>query len=106
MIIAKFHCAARMASNLGFDVVDIKHCHGHLGHEFLSAHTRQGNYGGSFEDRTRFLGEVVQGISSAAPGLGIAVRLSASDTVPLHPDPKQSREGKLGRCAPEESNCT
>src|SRR6266436_2835592 len=37
-LIEEFHRAARMASELGFDFVDIKHCHGYLGHEFLSAH--------------------------------------------------------------------
>src|SRR2546423_12543244 len=46
-IIDEFHHAAQMAQELGFDFVDIKHCHGYLGHEFLSAHTREGNYGGS-----------------------------------------------------------
>ena len=54
-IIEDFHRAARTASRLGFDFVDVKHCHGYLGHEFLSAHTREGRYGGSFENRTRFL---------------------------------------------------
>ena len=44
-IIEDFHRAARMARELGFDFVDIKHCHGYLGHEFLSAHTREGKYG-------------------------------------------------------------
>ena len=68
-IIENFHRAALMAWKLGFDFVDIKHCHGYLGHEFLSAHTREGRYGGSFENRTRFLREVVQGIRSIAPGL-------------------------------------
>src|SRR5580692_8861660 len=53
-IIEQFHAAAVMARELGFDFVDIKHCHGYLGHEFLSAHTREGKYGGSFENRTRF----------------------------------------------------
>jgi 2,4-dienoyl-CoA reductase-like NADH-dependent reductase (Old Yellow Enzyme family) len=61
-IIEDFHKAGQMAWDLGFDFVDIKHCHGYLGHEFLSAHTRQGQYGGSFENRTRFLREVVEGI--------------------------------------------
>jgi 2,4-dienoyl-CoA reductase-like NADH-dependent reductase (Old Yellow Enzyme family) len=90
-IIADFHRAAVMAWKLGFDFVDIKHCHGYLGHEFLSAHTREGRYGGSFENRTRFLREIVQGIRSLAPGLEIGVRLSAIDTVPFHRDP--SAEG-------------
>jgi len=96
-IIEDFHRAAFMAWQLGFDFVDIKHCHGYLGHEFLSAHTRQGRYGGTFEGRTRFLREVVQGIRSLAPGLHIGVRLSAIDTVPFHRDPKQTSIGKSNR---------
>ena len=83
-----------MAWQLGFDFVDVKHCHGYLGHEFLSAHTREGRYGGSFEGRTRFLREVVQGIRSLCPGLHIGVRLSAIDTVPFQSDPSQSVNGK------------
>jgi 2,4-dienoyl-CoA reductase-like NADH-dependent reductase (Old Yellow Enzyme family) len=83
-LVEYFHDAARMARAAGFDFVDVKHCHGYLGHEFLSAHTRDGDYGGSFENRTRFLREVVEGIRSHAPGLGIAVRFSAFDTVPFN----------------------
>jgi 2,4-dienoyl-CoA reductase-like NADH-dependent reductase (Old Yellow Enzyme family) len=93
-IIEDFHRAAFMAWQLGFDFVDIKHCHGYLGHEFLSAHTREGRYGGTFEGRTRFLREVVQGIRSLCPGLHIGVRLSAIDTVPFRGDPIQSFNGK------------
>ena len=100
-IIKEFHCAAKMARELGFDFVDIKHCHGYLGHEFLSAHTREGPYGGGFENRTRFLREVVEGIRSISPGLPIGVRLSAFDIVPFHPDPSQSANGKLGPGIPE-----
>ncbi len=96
-IIEDFHRAAYMAWQLGFDFVDIKHCHGYLGHEFLSAHTRKGLYGGTFEGRTRFLREVVQGIRSLCPGLHIGVRLSAIDTIPFHSDPKQSTNGKSCR---------
>jgi NADPH2 dehydrogenase len=93
-IIEDFHRAAFMAWQSGFDFVDIKHCHGYLGHEFLSAHTREGRYGGTFEGRTRFLREVVQGIRSGCPGLHIGVRLSAIDTVPFHSDPNQKVNGK------------
>jgi len=92
-IIEDFHRAALLVWQLGFDFVDIKHCHGYLGHEFLSAHTREGRYGGTFEGRTRFLREVVQGIRSLAPGLHIGVRLSAIDTVPFR-NPKQPHSGK------------
>ena len=82
-IIEDFHRAARLAYEIGFDFVDIKHCHGYLGHEFLSAHTRSGDYGGSFENRTRFLREVVEGIRAVAPGMELAVRLSAIDSIPF-----------------------
>jgi 2,4-dienoyl-CoA reductase-like NADH-dependent reductase (Old Yellow Enzyme family) len=100
-IIEEFHRAAHIALELGFDFVDIKHCHGYLGHEFLSAHTRKGNYGGSFENRTRFLREIVQGIRTTAPKLEIGVRLSAFDTVPFRPDPSQSINSKLSLGIPE-----
>ena len=79
--------AAEMAYSIGFGFVDIKHCHGYLGHEFLSAITREGPYGGSFENRTRFLREVVEGIRKRVPGLRIGVRLSAFDLIPFEPDP-------------------
>jgi NADPH2 dehydrogenase len=102
-IIKGFHAAAVRACKLGFDFVDVKHCHGYLGHEFLSAHTREGDYGGRLEGRTRFLREVVQGIRSLAPGLHVAVRLSAFDTVPFFPDPQRSSPGKPGPGIPEAS---
>jgi 2,4-dienoyl-CoA reductase-like NADH-dependent reductase (Old Yellow Enzyme family) len=101
LIIEDFHNAARAVWELGFAFVDIKHCHGYLGHEFLSGHTREGKYGGSFENRTRLLREVVEGIRRTAPGLQIGVRLSAFDTVPFRPDPARSSDGKLGPGIPE-----
>ena len=100
-IIESFHRAARTTYELGYDFVDIKHCHGYLGHEFLSAHTRGGDYGGSFENRTRFLREIVEGIRCVAPGLEIGVRLSAFDTIPFRADPARSTPGKLGPGIPE-----
>lgn len=100
-IIEDFHKAARQAQQMGFDFVDVKHCHGYLGHEFLSAHTREGDYGGSFENRTRFLREIVEGIRAVAPGLKIGVRLSAFDLVPFHPDPALSKPGQPGPGVPE-----
>ena len=100
-IIASFHRAAQVAHEAGFDFVDIKHCHGYLGHEFLSAHTRGGDYGGSFENRTRFLREVVTGVRAVAPSLTVGVRLSAFDTVPFRPDSKRSSPSKPGPGVPE-----
>lgn len=100
-IIEEFIRSAKLAWQIGFHFVDIKHCHGYLGHEFLSAHTREGDYGGRFENRTRFLREVVQGIRAEAPGLRIGVRLSAFDMIPFRPDPATSQPGKPGIGVPE-----
>jgi NADPH2 dehydrogenase len=102
-IVEEFHRAARIAQQSGFDFIDVKHCHGYLGHEFLSAHTREGDYGGSFENRTRFLREVVEGVRAVAPGLQIGVRLSAFDTVPFHHDPAADAPRGLAVGAPESS---
>jgi NADPH2 dehydrogenase len=77
--------AAKLAKRAGYAFVDVKHCHGYLGHEFLSAVNRPGSYGGSFENRTRYLREVVQGIRAEAPGLEIGVRLSMFDFIPFKP---------------------
>ncbi len=93
-LIADFVRAAVRAWNTGFAFVDLKHCHGYLGHELLSATTREGKYGGSFENRTRFLRELVEGVRRDAPGLGVGVRLSAFDLLPF-------RMGKDRRGEPE-----
>lgn len=85
-LIGEFIQAAKRAQLIGFDFVDVKHCHGYLGHEFLSAYKRPGKFGGSFENRTRFLREIVQGIKRDCPGLIIGVRLSMFDVPPFRPD--------------------
>jgi 2,4-dienoyl-CoA reductase-like NADH-dependent reductase (Old Yellow Enzyme family) len=82
-LIDDFVLSARQAATLGFDFVDIKHCHGYLGHEFLSAVDRDGAFGGSFENRTRFLVEIVDGIRTEAPTIKIGVRVSAFDWKPF-----------------------
>lgn len=86
-LIADMVTAAVRAQRAGFDFVDIKHCHGYLGHEFLSAVTRPGRYGGSFANRTRFLTDIVNGIRRDAPGLAIGVRLSLFDSFPFQKGP-------------------
>ena len=75
--------AAKQSYEMGFDFIDLKHSHGYLGHEFLSAYSRPGRYGGSFENRTRFLRELVKGIRQEVPGLEIAVRISTVDFPPF-----------------------
>ena len=82
-ISADYVAAARLAQRAGFAFVDVKQCHGFLGHELLSAVDRPGRYGGSLENRTRFLSGVIDGIRAAAPGLAIGVRLSIFDVVPF-----------------------
>lgn len=86
-LVADFVIAGKRARDAGFAFVDVKHCHGYLGHELLSAHDRPGRYGGSFENRTRFLREIVAGLRAEAPGLRIAARLSAFDTLPYRKGP-------------------
>lgn len=86
-LVEDFITAATLAKEAGFHFVDIKHCHGYLGHELLSATQRPGKYGGSFENRTRFLRNVVLGIQKEIPDLRIAIRLSAFDITPYEPDP-------------------
>ena len=100
-LIDRFIAAARIAESCGAHFVDLKHCHGYLGHEFLSAYTRPGPFGGSFENRTRFLRELVSGVR-AATKLKIGVRLSAFDFVPFRPDPSKSDGKKLGPGIPED----
>ncbi|MGH9433057.1 MAG: NADH:flavin oxidoreductase [Terriglobia bacterium] len=85
-IVEAFAAAARLAREIGFDFVDLKHCHGYLAHEFLSGYRRSGLYGGSFENRTRFLRELVEAIRTSAPGVEIGVRLSAYDSIPFTQD--------------------
>lgn len=101
-LVDDFVLAASLAHACGFHFVDVKHCHGYLGHELLTAVDRPGRYGGSFENRTRFMREIIEGIRAKAPGLAIGVRLSAVDFVPFRPDPALSSPGALGPGIPED----
>lgn len=75
--------AAVLAGEIGFDAVDIKACHGYLNSELLSAYTRDGKYGGSFENRTRFLINIVDKIKDRlGDAIDITLRLNAYDAVP------------------------
>jgi NADPH2 dehydrogenase len=71
-------------------------------HEFLGAFARPGDFGGSFENRTRILREIVEGIRAGGNSIDIGVRLSAFDTVPFKPDPSRAEPGKLGPGIPED----
>ncbi len=101
-IIDNYIRAAKIAHRVGFRFVDVKHCHGYLGHEVLSAHTRDGKFGGSLENRTRLARQIILGIQAECPGMMIGVRLSAFDHPPFKPDPTRGGDGKLGPGIPEE----
>lgn len=84
--------AAVLARRAGFAFVDVKACHGYLGHELLSAVDRPGRYGGDLDGRSAFLRRAIVGIRDAAPDLAVGVRLSAVDLVPHRPGPDGTGE--------------
>lgn len=86
-LIGNYIHAAELAAQAGFHFVDLKHCHGYLGHEFLTARSRSGKYGGSIANRSRFLREMVTGIKDRVPNMKIGVRLSLFDLIAFEPDP-------------------
>ena len=88
-LVDDFIAAAVMADKAGFTFIDAKHCHGYLGHELLSGFDRPGKYGGSFENRTRFLRDIVSGVNASAPRLKIGVRVSIFDYLPYLPGDDQ-----------------
>ena len=72
---------AQLAKETGFDAVDIKACHRYLINELLSAHTREGRYGGSFENRIRFLLNIIDKLK-ASVDIDITIRINAYDALP------------------------
>lgn len=79
-----FAAAAKRAVEVGFDVIEIHAAHGYLMHQFYSplANTRNDEYGGSFENRVRFLLETVTAVRSAiGAATALFVRISATDWV-------------------------
>jgi 2,4-dienoyl-CoA reductase-like NADH-dependent reductase (Old Yellow Enzyme family) len=85
-LVGDFGAAARVAADAGFDFVDVKACHGYLGHELLSAVDRPGPYGGTtVAERTTFLRRCIEAVRRDAPEIDVAVRFSAFDLVPHRP---------------------
>jgi 2,4-dienoyl-CoA reductase-like NADH-dependent reductase (Old Yellow Enzyme family) len=75
---------ALLAYQAGFDAVDIKACHGYVVNELLAAFARQDSrYGGFFNNRIRFLTNVVQKIRQEISQIGLAVRMNAYDGIPF-----------------------
>ena len=93
--------AALLAKEAGADFIDLKHCHGYLLHEFLSARSRSGPYGGSLFNRTRLLRDIVAAIRASGNLIDIAVRISVFDFVPYRPDPAGASGKTLAVGQPE-----
>ncbi len=74
---------AKLAYEAGFDGVDIKCCHRYLNCELLSAYNREGDFGGSLENRTRLLREAVKGAFEVVGGdFIVSSRLNVYDGFP------------------------
>ncbi|MFM7013988.1 MAG: NADH:flavin oxidoreductase/NADH oxidase [Actinomycetota bacterium] len=81
-LVEAFAEAAKRSVDAGFDAVEIHGAHGYLIHQFLSpiSNDRTDNYGGSFENRTRLLMEIIQAIRNVIPSeMPLFLRLSATD---------------------------
>ena len=81
-LVSAFAAAARRACEAGFRVIEIHAAHGYLIHEFLSpiSNQRTDAYGGSFENRTRILCEIVAAVRDSWPERApLFVRISATD---------------------------
>ena len=74
--------AARRAAAIGVDFVDIKQCHRYLLSELLAARTRPGRYGGSLENRTRLVRNVIGRIRDELPDLVVVTRMNAYAGIP------------------------
>ena len=100
----RYVAATLRVRDIGLDFMDIKQCHRYLLSEMLAARTRPGKYGGSLENRTRFVREVLARIASKAPDLVLATRMNFFDGVPYSEEPADrhrracaGRDGELSR---------
>lgn len=94
-VVNDFAAAARRAWEAGFEAIEIHAAHGYLIHEFLSplSNVRQDSYGESFDNRTRFLREIVTAVRRVWPeSHPLFVRISATDWAEGGWDPDQSTE--------------
>ena len=93
--VQNFKNAAIRALNAGFDLMEIHAAHGYLIHQFLSPHSnkRSDEYGGSFENRIRFLLEIVEAVNSVLDeNHPLFVRISADEYAENGWDLQQSVE--------------
>ena len=91
-LVPLYAASARLAREAGFDGVDIKACHRYLLSELLASHTRQGPYGGSYENRTRLLMNIISEVrKTCGKDFIIACRFNVFDG---HPYPYGFGEDK------------
>ena len=88
--------AARLAAKIGVDFIDLKQCHRYLLSELLAAKNRPGPYGGSLENRTRLIRQVIGRIRDESPGLLLATRFNAYDGIPY----RAAQPGAIGEPCP------
>jgi 2,4-dienoyl-CoA reductase-like NADH-dependent reductase (Old Yellow Enzyme family)/thioredoxin reductase len=83
-VVQAFGSAARRAVEAGFDAVELHAAHGYLLQQFLSIHSnqREDEYGGSMENRARFILECIQEVrAQVGPDFPISLRISAEEVI-------------------------
>ncbi|WP_058365321.1 NADH:flavin oxidoreductase/NADH oxidase [Haloparvum sedimenti] len=98
-LIESFADAAERALDAGFEVAEVHAAHGYLLHEFLSpvANERDDEYGGSFENRTRLVREVVEAVREVWPDdKPVFVRISGTDWIDDRPSWDREQSARLG----------
>lgn len=96
----QFLYGAKLAWKAGFRAIDLKVTHGYLLSELMGAKTREGRYGGSLENRTRFIHNVIRKVQAEFGGdMLIAMRLGCFDSVPY----RKNEQSKLGEPLPYET---
>lgn len=80
-IVQDFKAAAQRAVTAGYDIIELHAAHGYLIHQFFSPliNKRTDEYGGSFENRIRFLVEIIEEVSKVLTTQSLWVRISATD---------------------------
>ncbi|KZV73691.1 FMN-linked oxidoreductase [Peniophora sp. CONT] len=103
-VIAAHVASTKRAVQAGFDFIEIHGAHGYLHHSFMSplSNTRTDQYGGSYENRTRFVKEAIEAVRGAMPEeMPLFCRLSASDWAPEVPEKDQ--DGTYRQWGPEQT---
>ncbi len=83
-VVRAFRDAARRSIEAGYEIIELHGAHGYLIHQFLSplSNKRQDEYGGSRENRVRFLKEIISEVKEVIPtDFPLTLRISASDYV-------------------------